>query len=204
MKRNHTREFALLLTFWVPVVYVMLVYSNGSFNPWLWSTFHRYILATLPFLGALYTSAVMSPEFFYGSAKDKTLKFGIDIHGVLDTDPTIRELCKKLMDAGHEVHILTGPTEDLALEHLEQLAVKEGVHYSHLFSIADQLLSKGLDATWKDSNNPLFEDEPWDRAKADYCKEEGITLHIDDSPVYGKYFNMDTTYIQVGGRKNRT
>jgi hypothetical protein len=38
----------------------------------------------------------------------------------------------------------------------------------------------------------------WDKTKADYCKQVGITLHIDDSPVYGKYFKgTGTLYLQA-------
>jgi hypothetical protein len=31
----------------------------------------------------------------------------------------------------------------------------------------------------------------WDKAKAQYCAENKIDFHIDDSLIYGKYFTTD-------------
>lgn len=33
------------------------------------------------------------------------------------------------------------------------------------------------------------EDKLWDSAKARYCKEHGIDIHIDDSTIYKKWFS---------------
>lgn len=42
-------------------------------------------------------------------------------------------------------------------------------------------------------DNPWFDGIKWDKAKGEYCKRQDIMLHIDDSEVYGKYF--ETPYI---------
>ena len=131
-------------------------------------------------------------------------KFGIDVHGVLDRFPALLDLMDALMLAGHEVHIMTGAETPLAKQQLTALKCYQGLHYSHLFSITSQLLADGRDVSWRDINNPVFSDEPWDRAKADYCAKVGIDMLIDDSPVYGKYFpEGSNVYLQVGGRKER-
>lgn len=67
-------------------------------------------------------------------------KFGIDIHGVLDRYGALLDVCHALVMAGHEVHVLTGPVEDLARKHLGALGAEQGEHYTHIFSIADHLI----------------------------------------------------------------
>lgn len=131
-------------------------------------------------------------------------KFGFDIHGVLDKHPNLLLIMKALLDAGHDVHVLTGPSFHLAVEHLEALGAELGVHYNHLFSITDHLISMGYDVVWRDPQNPVFSDAPWDSAKAEYCKVQGICMLLDDSPVYGQYFEKDgTDYVQIGARRER-
>ena len=131
-------------------------------------------------------------------------KFGFDIHGVLDKYPNLLIVMKSLMDAGHDVHILTGPSRPLALEHLKAIGAEMGVHYNHLYSITDDLIARGYDVTWRDPSNPVFSDAPWDSAKAKYCKDENLCMLFDDSPVYGKYLDPDLTdYVQIGARQQR-
>lgn len=131
-------------------------------------------------------------------------KFGFDVHGVLDKYPNLLLVMKSLMDAGHDVHVMTGPSRPLALEHLKAIGAELGVHYNHLYSITDDLISRGFDVTWRDPRNPVFADAPWDSAKANYCKDEDICMLFDDSPVYGTYFESDLTdYVQIGARQQR-
>jgi 8-oxo-dGTP diphosphatase len=44
-----------------------------------------------------------------------------------------------------------------------------------------------------------MDNKVWNRAKAEYCKKNGIQLHIDDSDVYGKYF--ETPYARFESLK---
>ena len=37
--------------------------------------------------------------------------------------------------------------------------------------------------------------EIWNRTKAEYCEREGISLMLDDSPVYGSYFTGECLYL---------
>jgi hypothetical protein len=48
-------------------------------------------------------------------------------------------------------------------------------------------------------DNFWVDDEPWNKTKAELCREHGIDFHIDDSPHYGKYFS--TPYMQVNIKK---
>lgn len=122
------------------------------------------------------------------------LKFGFDIHGVLDTKPRFYSLLtKRLVSLGHEVHIITGAHRtDSLIGELDSY----GIEWTHFFSIADYHVSIGTSIEYSDTNNPWMSSDKWDRTKADYCKLNKIDLHIDDSEVYGKYFTS-TVYVQI-------
>lgn len=119
------------------------------------------------------------------------IKVGIDIHGVIDSDPDLwAEFTRCIINSGNEVHIITGPP----IEWVKPDLIKWGIDYTHLFSIIDYHESIGTRIEWKDSKNPWMEPVLWNPTKADYCRREGISIHIDDSPTYAQYF--DTPYAE--------
>jgi len=123
------------------------------------------------------------------------LKIGLDIHGVIDRKPAFfRAFIDRARANGHEIHIITGgQKKPKLLKQLEDLGIK----YDYFFSISDFLIQHGVPVHFKDSNNPFFDTKEWDKVKGQYCKEQGIDLHIDDSPEYGKHFV--TPYMQLKG-----
>lgn len=121
------------------------------------------------------------------------MKFGIDIHGVADTKKKFFAIfTKRLIENGHEVHIITGSQR--TPENEAQLK-EYGIQYTHFFSIADNLIAEGCTVSWSDRNNPWFEKVYWDDAKAKYCARQKIDIHFDDSDEYGQYFK--TLYVRV-------
>jgi hypothetical protein len=126
------------------------------------------------------------------------LKIGVDIHGVA-TDATefFVEFTKTMVDAGHEVHILTGPPLEKARVEVQSL----GLSYTHLFSIADYHKEVGTEMTWDAKGHPFMGDYEWDKTKADYCLREGIHLHIDDSDSYNYFFK--TPYARFYSKNKR-
>lgn len=59
------------------------------------------------------------------------MKVAVDLDGTLTADPEFyRGELRGLMDAGHEVHVLTGNPD--AAQVLGQLGFVKGRHYSHL------------------------------------------------------------------------
>jgi len=116
-------------------------------------------------------------------------KIGVDVHGVLDDNPFFKEMTALFVAAGHEVHIITGAQFNEHIENkFEKIGIEKGVHYTHFFSISEYLLKKGTNVTWEDSDNPWFDEKSWNTAKADYCREQGIDIHFDDTEIYSKYF----------------
>jgi hypothetical protein len=125
----------------------------------------------------------MGPERDLGSK----FKLGLDIHGVIDTKPWMfSRLSKSVIGTGGEVHIITGAhmTEELKTKLKDEYEMS----WTHLFSIADHHKSIGTEMRYKKSNNPWMDKDLWDRTKGDYCHEQGIMLHIDDTERYAKYF----------------
>ncbi|QTA81130.1 Nicotinate-nucleotide adenylyltransferase [Desulfonema limicola] len=114
------------------------------------------------------------------------IKLGIDIHGVSDADQEFfSELTKLLVQNGHEVHILTGSEHTQAFENHLKNDLK--LYWTHLFSITSFHLKSGTEVS-SINGNPYMEEDMWNRTKAQYCKKHGIQLHLDDSAVYGKFF----------------
>ena len=121
----------------------------------------------------------------------QTYKLGLDYHGVIDADPEFVKLANYLMEHGSEVHILTGSRETVELH--DQLKAL-GIKYTRLFSVASHHEALGTHMWYTDPQNPWMDAEVWNRSKADYCREHGINLMVDDSDVYGQYFT--TPYIR--------
>lgn len=125
------------------------------------------------------------------------MKFGLDVHGVIDTDiEFFSHLTRSLMlvdkdrsnsDLNWEIHIITGSnlTNGEIIQDLKECKIL----YTHMFSISDYLRKEGcqeLDGSTID--NPLFPEDEWNKAKANYCRKHAIDLHLDDSDRYAKYF----------------
>ena len=127
------------------------------------------------------------------------MKFGFDVHGVLDTHCDIYSaITAALVAAGHEVHVITGAVMSPELDNILKEA---GVSYTHFFSIAQHHMDKGEnEVKWVDGE-PWMDDEVWNRTKAEYCEDEGIKLVIDDSPVYGQYFGETLYLLQKDPRR---
>lgn len=115
-------------------------------------------------------------------------KIGIDIHGVIDALPIFfKFLADSIVKNNGEVHIITGGSWTEKLE--KQLG---GINYTHKFSVYDHLLktSETLgEIEFPDGTiQNKFDDFLWDSAKAKYCEENNIDLHIDDTLSYNDYF----------------
>lgn len=130
------------------------------------------------------------------------LKVGLDVHGVIDTFPEIfRELSRILITNGHEVHIITGLKKS---GHIEEELAKSRIHYTHYFSIVDQLEHDGIKIDWI-NDLPWAPDKEWNVAKRNYCDRVGITFMIDDSYVYRDTFNdADTVFLHLINPNRKT
>jgi len=119
------------------------------------------------------------------------MKLGLDIHGVIDSNPeSFAFMSQSVIAGGGEVHIITGGSWTSELE--EQLR-EYGIKWTSHFSVYDYLLDSGIDSIgtiqFPDGTiQKKFDYQLWDTIKAGYCKSKNIDLHIDDTEVYSKYF----------------
>jgi hypothetical protein len=124
------------------------------------------------------------------SVGDK-FKLGLDIHGVVDAMPEFFSfLTDSFIKNGGEVHIITGGRWDVEFE---KMLNKFGIKWTHKFSVYDYLKESDFEVLGKvqfpdGTVQKKFKDEVWDSVKGNYCKENGITLHIDDTLIYNNYF----------------
>lgn len=111
-------------------------------------------------------------------------KIGIDFHGVVNTNPVFfRELIDLVQKQGIEVHIISGGPRETISRYLEE----HHIDCSCLWCIYDHYEKSNKVKFFADGSFHI-EDELWNKAKAQYCLQEGIGLHIDDSTIYGRCF----------------
>jgi len=131
-------------------------------------------------------------------------KIGIDIHGVIDALPDFFAfLTESFIKNGGEVHVITGGTFN---EQLEAQIKSANIKYTHVFSVYDHLIETNA-STYGDIVFPdgtiqkKFKDDVWDSAKADYCKRNDISLHIDDTLIYNEHFT--TPFARLWSHNNK-
>jgi hypothetical protein len=135
----------------------------------------------------------------------KKFKLGLDLHGVIDAIPEeLSFLSKAVVNAGGEVHILTGSSLTHEVYHLIE---KLGIRYTHVFSIYDFMVLEGAETTgiieFPDGSRQLkFRDGTWDRVKGDYCVKHKISLHIDDTLAYNN--NFSTPFARLWTHNGKT
>ena len=114
----------------------------------------------------------------------KFLKIGVDFHGVIDQNPSFfKSFNQKAIDDGHQIYILSGGSEKDVQVYLQE----NDIPCSHIFSLLDYFKKQNL-VTFFEDGRFFVPPELWDEAKAKYCLSNQIDIHIDDSILYGKYF----------------
>lgn len=120
-----------------------------------------------------------------------SFKLGLDIHGVVDSLPEFFSfLTDSFIKNVGEVHIITGGRWD---SEFEKMLNDFNIKWTHKFSVYDYLKQTGAEQTGKvqfpdGTIQRKFKNEDWDKIKGQYCKENNIDLHIDDTLIYNNYF----------------
>ena len=131
-------------------------------------------------------------------------KIGLDLHGVIDALPEFFAfLTDSVIKNGGEVHIITGGSWS---KELENQINSYGVKWTHKFSVYDHLIEIDTPTTGEikfpdGTIQKKFVGDAWDRAKGDYCREQGITFHIDDTLIYNDFFT--TPFCRLWTHNNK-
>lgn len=127
---------------------------------------------------------------------DTKPKIGVDFHGVINTRPDFfREFCREALKIGLDVYIISGGPRETILAYLNQYQIP----YTKLWCIYDYYEQRHQVEFYDDGSFHVTY-ELWNKAKAEYCKEQNICLHIDDSAIYGREFA--TPYCLYDGQSD--
>lgn len=132
-------------------------------------------------------------------ASGKKWKIGLDLHGVISDMPEFFAFFTDAMiKSGAEVHIITGG----ATEDDKKLLRQYNIKYTHFFSIVDYHIEMHTPAHGKHPKYgfDMISDEEWDKTKGDYCKNNDIDLHIDDTLIYNNFFT--TPFCRLWSHNN--
>ena len=114
----------------------------------------------------------------------KNLKIGLDYHGVINHNPLFfKNLTRLALQDNHQIIVLSGGHKQDVINYLQT----NNIGYSNIFSLLDYFQEKNL-VTFYEDGSFFVPNDLWNKAKADYCLKNRIDLHIDDSMLYGVYF----------------
>lgn len=114
----------------------------------------------------------------------KRLKIGLDFHGVITEEPAyFKEFTDAAVARGHQIYIITGGPEEAVQKFLQSWEI---CCYK-LFTILDYYAKRDM-VTYDQDGNFKVDDDLWNTAKAKFCRQYQIDIHIDNSALYGKYF----------------
>lgn len=113
------------------------------------------------------------------------MKLGIDYHGVINSNPDFFKKFNALaLQKNHFITILSGAHQ----KDVEAYLKEHQIPFSNIFSLLDTFQKKGI-VTFYPDGSFFVANNIWNTAKAKYCLKNHIDLHIDDSMLYGTYFN---------------
>ncbi len=122
------------------------------------------------------------------------MKIGIDLHGVSDAFPSFfAEMTRLFKEAGSEVHLMTG---ELITDALHEQLRQCGVHYTHLYSIAQHHSDIGTPMSFDAKGTPWIDDELWMKAKGEYARKHGLDIVFDDTEAYSRHFTTPFVYCR--------
>ena len=113
------------------------------------------------------------------------LKIGLDYHGVIDQNPIyFANLCRIARKRGHHIYIITGGPINQVKEYLKNI----NVEYDFIFAISDFYQARGEFKQTREGRI-VIPNKKWNIAKAIFCDQNKIDIHIDDSQSYLQWFS---------------
>jgi hypothetical protein len=108
----------------------------------------------------------------------------MDYHGVITAAPDFFARFNALALAGGcEVYVLSGGSRQDILKDLNN----RKIGFSYIWSLVDYFDNQHVVERYQNGTFKV-DDTLWNQAKAHYCVRHGIDFYLDDSMLYGKYF----------------
>lgn len=116
--------------------------------------------------------------------------FGFDIDGTISAAPDVyRMIMRALVDAGHQVHVITGTGDGEATPDKYERRTAQ---------LAEWRLRKG----WEWTHLHIVCRPDCGQKKAVYCAEQGIQMMFEDSPDYADPINHAGTLCVLMPRQD--
>ena len=120
-------------------------------------------------------------------------KISFDFHGVINQAPDFfKSLADEARAQENLIYIVSGGPREYIKEYLSA----HGFQYDVLWCIFDYFDAKEKIEVAADGSFHI-DDEAWNAAKGKYCAVQDIAIHIDDSPIYGRYFTTPYARFDV-------
>ena len=132
-----------------------------------------------------------------GELQGLELRLGLDIHGVIDSDPVFfSELSQTVHERNGEVFIITG--REKCAELLGEVEYYKVV-YKDILSITSYQQALGTPISYLDDrkSQPVMAPDIWNPTKAALCASANIHIMIDDSTIYEPFFQEIKTQYMV-------
>lgn len=124
------------------------------------------------------------------------LKIGLDYHGLIDINAIyFSNFCSEAKLRGHLVYIITGGPKVL----VENLLFQNNIEHDFVYAISDYYQALGI-VEQTPNGNICIPTSLWNRAKAKFCRENDISIHIDDDKQYLQWFS--TLYAHYDKAEN--
>ncbi len=113
------------------------------------------------------------------------LKIGLDYHGVIDKKTLyFSSLCRYARTRGHHIYIITGGP----IAQVKKYLNVANIEYDFIFAISDYYQALGK-FEQRDDGKIEIPSNMWNIAKAEFCRQNKIDFHIDDSFDYLHWFS---------------
>jgi predicted peroxiredoxin len=119
------------------------------------------------------------------------MKIGIDLHGVIDSNPKLFKmvLFGLSMSGKVKIYIVSGPPKADIISELENLGIEQDLHYDEVYSVVDFLKESGV-KMWQDERSRWWtNEEDWCASKSKICDKLHLDIMLDDKEMYRAGFN---------------
>lgn len=119
----------------------------------------------------------------------------VDFFGNLTSNPMFwKDLLKHVKLEGYKIYVISGLWPDVLLRRLEENGYKKEIHFDGVFSILSHLSAKGCETFFDEDHDSWYSDkDKWWESKAEICKNNRISVHMDNDIRFAQAFSQIPT-----------